>query len=381
EHPERPDRRGRPDRLHPRPPPGRGGRGLHRPRAPGRPGRPHPLRAPGRRALRAARLAHLPHGGPGGVGAGQRDDAVQRLPPPRGHRRGRRAPELAHPALGHRPPVPGRGDPPPARRAPGRGRRGARAGRELRGVVPGAHGAHPLRALHPALHGEAVGPPGARAVGAVGAPAGVRALGQRPVPLSRPLPGLARRPGRLHGPHRRAAGLRAHPGPHRSGRHAGEPRRTRARRRSRPHRPDLPAGRLRRGAVRAPGVARDRRAQRPRPAHGVRAGRDGGQLPGPGISVHPDPRDQARLRPAVRGDRARLRVHGRPDPLLPHRAAPQQRLEHALPGPHPLRAGLRPRLLRRPAGQLRLHRHGRLHAPGPRCLAGGARSACGREPV
>jgi hypothetical protein len=75
-----------------------------------------------------------------------------------------------------------------------RRRRRPRAGRQLRGVVPGADGADPLRALHPALHGEAVGPP-ARELSASGRRGGSRALGQRPVPLSRPLPGLARGPG------------------------------------------------------------------------------------------------------------------------------------------------------------------------------------------
>ena len=52
-----------------------------------------------------------------------------------------------------------------ARGAPGRRRRGARAGGQLRGVVPGADGPDPLRALHQALHREAVGQAGARAVG------------------------------------------------------------------------------------------------------------------------------------------------------------------------------------------------------------------------
>ena len=72
-------------------------------------------------------------------------------------------------------------------------RRGARERRQLRGVVPGADGADPLRALHQALHREAVGPPGARTVRELGAAAGPGAVGQRPLPLSRPLPGLARR--------------------------------------------------------------------------------------------------------------------------------------------------------------------------------------------
>src|SRR3712207_8502877 len=39
--------------------------------------RAHPLGAHGRCALRAPRVAHLPHGGSGGVGAGERDDALQ----------------------------------------------------------------------------------------------------------------------------------------------------------------------------------------------------------------------------------------------------------------------------------------------------------------
>ena len=118
-----------------------------------------------------------------------------------------------------------------ARRAQGRGRRRARPGGELRGVVPGADGPGALRALHQALHREAVGPPGARAVGAVGAAAGVGAPGRRPLPVPRPLPGLARGAQRLHGPDRRPARPRADRAAHR--------RRRDARRRSTPTRGEI----------------------------------------------------------------------------------------------------------------------------------------------
>ena len=41
--------------------------------------------------------------------------------------------------------------------------------------------------------------------------------------------------------------------------------------------------------------------------------------PGLRVPVHPDPRDQARLRPEVRGNGAGRRVHERADALLPDR--------------------------------------------------------------
>ena len=71
-------------------------------------------------------------------------------------------------------------------------------------------------------------------------------------------------------------------------------------------------------------------------------------------------------RTEVRGDRARHRVHECADALLPDRDRTQQGAERPLPG-LPARADRRrSRLLRRPPGELPLHRHGRLHAPGAR---------------
>ena len=79
------------------------------------------------------------------------------------------------------------------------------AGRELRGVVPRADGSDPVRALHPALHGEAVGPARRASSRRSGRRGGCGALGRRSVPVPGPLPGLARGSQRLHRPDRRAA--------------------------------------------------------------------------------------------------------------------------------------------------------------------------------
>ena len=161
------------------------------------------------------------------MGAGQRDDALQRLPPPRGHRRRGQGPQLAHPAVGHRRAVPQRRDPRAAARARGPRRGRPRGGGQLRGVVPRPDGPDPLRA-HPALHGEAMGTVGPRAVRALGAATGVRALGRRSLPVRRSLPGLARGARRLHRPDRRAACRRRDLRAPRHRRHARGRRRARA---------------------------------------------------------------------------------------------------------------------------------------------------------
>ena len=61
-----------------------------------------------------------------------------------------------------------------------------------------------------------------------------------------------------------------------------------------------------------------------------------------------------------------LRVHRRAHALLPDRAAGEPGAERPLPGLPARRRSATELLLRGPPGQLPLHRHGRLHAPGAR---------------
>ena len=254
------------------------------------------------------------------MGARQLDDAVSAVPPPRRHRRRGQGPQLADPRLGHRRAARSeeikreleeRRDIDPQARA---------AGGELRGVVPRADGPDPLRALHQALHRKAVGPAGAHAVRAVGTAPRVGALGQRSVSVPRPVSGLARRAERIHRPHRRAAARRTGiDAAHRRRRDARQPRRA-------PERQDRPdavvltcpldqfagerfgTARLARHRSCARCTSRTSITRRARWSSTTRAR----------VPVHPHPRDQARVRPAV----SRARCSASSSPNAPTRYYP-----------------------------------------------------------
>ena len=103
--------------------------------------------------------------------------------------------------------------------------------------------------------------------------------------------------------------------------HARQPRRARPGGARRRHRAHLPTGRLLRRALRRARVAGHPGVVGARAARGARPGGDGRELPRARVPLHPHPRDQARLAPAVRGHRARLRVHRRAHALLPRSRA------------------------------------------------------------
>ena len=162
-----------------------------------------------------------------------------------------------------------------------------------------------------------MGTVGPRAVRALGAATGVRALGRRSLPVRRSLPGLARGAQRLHRPDRRAACRRRDLRAPRHRRHARGRRRARAvggrggRRLTCPL--DVFCGQ-RFGALGWRGI---HVASVPVPHVDHAQGAMVVNYPGFEVPLHPHPRDEARVPPAVRGDRPGLRVRQRAEPLLP----------------------------------------------------------------